>query len=44
MRLFNHRKVRCGCLRKGVKFAVLWTVVAIVAAPVIGKIIKEQGR
>ncbi|CAI9417225.1 hypothetical protein ANOBCDAF_03922 [Pleomorphomonas sp. T1.2MG-36] len=35
---------RNGPLRRAVKIAILWTAVALVVAPVVGRIIDEQGK
>ena len=35
---------RNGPLRRAVKTAILWTAVALIVAPVVGRIIDEQGK
>ncbi|WP_257235122.1 hypothetical protein [Pleomorphomonas sp. JP5] len=35
---------RNGPLCRAMKIAILWTAVALVAAPVVGRIIDEQGK
>ena len=35
---------RNGPLRRAVKIAILWTAVALIVAPVVGRIIDEQGK